>query len=290
MKTLFIVNPIAGKGKAKEIVPLIEEACRNNDIEHSIKYTSKPKEGISIARTGVDEGYEKIVSVGGDGTLNEVVNGIAGSEVILGVIPCGTGNDFVRSVYKETDMDKMINNVINGGIRTIDFAKCNDIFFINIGSGGFDAEVALESEKTRRFFSGSFAYIVALIKTIFTYRGKKMKVSIDDMEFEKNTLLVAIANGKYYGGGILPAPKADLSDGIFDVCFVECMPKIKMLTMFPQYIKGQHEGVKGVSFYRGKKIRLTSSEKFGVNIDGEVSLQNDVEFNIIPKGIKIVTP
>lgn len=290
MKILFVVNLIAGKGKAKGIVSLIEDACKNNGIQYTIKYTSAPKDGINIARMGVEEGYGKIVSVGGDGTLNEVVNGIAGSDVILGVIPCGTGNDFIRSVYKKLDMDKIINDVINDGIKTIDLAKCNNTYFINISSGGFDAQVAIESEKTRRFFSGSTAYIVALIKTIFLYKGKKMKVCIDDIEFEKNTLLVAVANGKYYGGGIMPAPKADLSDGIFDICFLETMSKLKMLLMFPKYIKGQHEGIKGVSFYRGKCIKLTSIEPFGVNIDGEFSLQTKVEFNIIPNGIKIAYP
>jgi diacylglycerol kinase (ATP) len=288
MKTLFIVNPIAGKGKAKSLIPLIEEECKSNGLDYLIKYTTEPKDGTRIARAGVEEGYKKIISVGGDGTLNEVVNGIVGSDVILGVIPSGTGNDFIRSIYKEFDMVKIINNVINGAVKTIDLAKCNDTYFLNIGSGGIDAQVALESERTRKFFSGSTAYIVAMIKTIFLYKSKMMKVYIDDKEFDKNTLLVAIANGRYYGGGILPAPKASLTDGIFDVCFIEKISKPKMLILFPKYMKGKHESIKEVSFYRGKKIRLIATEEFGVNIDGEVSLKKDVEFNIIPNGIKIV--
>lgn len=288
MKTLFIVNPVAGKGRTREIVPLIKDICSDSKIEYNIKYSSKPQDGTALAKIGVEEGYEVIVSVGGDGTLNEVINGIVGSNVILGVIPGGTGNDFVKTVYLNRDIKKIIHNIVKGEIRTIDLGKCNEIYFVNIGSGGFDAQVALECEKTKKIFTGGLAYIAALLKTIIFYKSKLIKVSIDNLEFKKKTLLIAIANGKYYGGGIMPTPKADISDGIFDICFVEDMPRIKMLLMFPKYMKGKHEGIKGISFYRGKEIRLTSDENFGVNLDGEVFLEKDVVFNIIPNGIKII--
>jgi diacylglycerol kinase (ATP) len=288
MKTLFIVNPIAGKGRAKTIVPLIEDRCAQSKIEYTIQYTSGPKNAIEIAKQGVQDGFERIVSVGGDGTLNEVVNGIAGSEVVLGVIPAGTGNDFVRTVYPHTDLKKIIFDIIHGEVREIDLAKCNDTYFINIGSGGFDAQVALESEKTKKVFSGGVAYIIAILKTLAFYKGIRMKVSIDGKAFEKNTMLVAVANGKYYGGGILPAPKADITDGIFDICFVENMSRLKMLILLPKYMKGKHESIKGVSFFRGNNICITSEAEFAVNIDGEVSLMKEVNFTIIPKGIKII--
>lgn len=288
MRILFIVNPVAGKGKAKAITPLIEQECKRYNIDYTIKYTTGPKTATDLAKEGIKEGYCKIVAVGGDGTLNEVVNGVAGSDVILGVIPAGTGNDFVRSIFSNLDIEKVIKSIVHGKTRKIDLAKCNDTFFINIASGGFDSQVVLESEKNRKFFSGSTSYLVALIKTIFLYKGKKMKVQIDDYVFEKNTLLVAVANGKYYGGGILPAPKADLTDGVFDICVIEAMPKIKMLIMFPKYIKGNHEGIKGVGFFKGKHIRIISEEGFGVNVDGEVTMQKDVNFTIIPKGIRII--
>jgi diacylglycerol kinase (ATP) len=288
MKTLFIVNPIAGKGRAKTIVPLIEDICGKSKIEYTIKYTMGPKHEVALAKLGIQEGFERIVSVGGDGTLNEVVNGIAGSQAVLGVIPAGTGNDFVRTVYPHTDIKKIIHDIIHGEVQEIDLAKCNDTYFINIGSGGFDAQVALESEKTKKIFSSEIAYIIAILKTLIFYKGIRMKVLIDGKVFEKNTMLVAVANGKYYGGGILPAPKADITDGIFDVCFVENMSRIKMLVLLPKYMKGKHESIKGVSFYRGKNISITSEIQFGVNIDGEVSLMKEVNFSIIPKGIKII--
>lgn len=288
MRILFIVNPVAGKGHAKEITPIIERECKKYGVEYVIRYTTEPKSATHLARQGVKEGFCKIVAVGGDGTLNEVVNGVAGSEAILGIVPAGTGNDFVRSVFKNRAIEEIVGCIINGKTKSIDLAKCNDTYFINIGSGGFDSQVVIESEKNRKMFSGSTSYLVALIKTIFMYSGKRMKVQIDEFSFEKSILLVAIANGKYYGGGIIPTPRADIADGILDVCVIETMPKIKMLLMFPKYMKGKHEGIKGVAFYRGRKIKLASDETFAVNVDGEVSMQREVEFSIIPKGIRIV--
>jgi diacylglycerol kinase (ATP) len=287
MKTLFIINPIAGKGKAKEMLPLIEEICKRQKIVYEIVYTTGPKDGIKLAKDGVLSGFQRIISVGGDGTLNEIVNGIAGSDVVLGVIPGGTGNDFIRSIYKDVAIERIVENAIIGTVKKIDLAKCNDTYFINIGSGGFDAQVALESEKTRKYFSGSTAYLVALLKMLVVYKGKKMKVTIDDMEFEKNTFLVAVANGKYYGGGILPAPMADMADGVFDICIVGIMTKLKMFRLFPRYMKGTHAGIKEVSFYRGKHIKLAAEEPFAVNVDGEVTLLKHAEFDIIPNGISI---
>ena len=120
MKTLFIVNPIAGKGRAKTIVPLIEETCSQSKINYTIQYTTGPKNAITLAKKGIEDGFERIVSVGGDGTLNEVVNGIAGSQVVLGVIPAGTGNDFIRTVYPHIDIKKIILEIINGEVREID--------------------------------------------------------------------------------------------------------------------------------------------------------------------------
>lgn len=288
MKVLYIINPVAGKGRAKGIAPEIIRICQKNEIKFDLKYTSAPKDATEIARRGTQEGYDRIVSVGGDGTLNEIVNGIAGSSIALGIIPGGTGNDFIRSIQPKLSLTEIINRTIHGEIKRVDLAKSEDMYFINIGSGGFDAEVAFVTNKMKKLFSGSTAYLAALLKTIFTYKSTRIKITIDNLTFEKNTLLVAVANGKYYGGGINPTPEARVDDGIFDICFVEKLPKIKMLLLFPRYMKGTHAGIKGVYFYKGKNVSLSSEEEFAVNIDGEVFLKKDVSFTIIPSGINII--
>lgn len=289
MKILFIINPVAGRGRAKSIAPLIEEECEKYGIEYTLKFTTGPKQATYLAIEGIKEGYCKIVAVGGDGTLNEVVNGLGGSNAILGIIPAGTGNDFVKSVYKNTELAHIIKCIVNGKTKRIDLGICNGSYFINISSGGFDSEVVLESEKNRAYLSGAGSYLAAVIKTIFLYKPQTLKVRIDQEEFEKKVLLVAVANGRYYGGGFMPTPEADLLDGVLDICVVEKMPKLKMLLLFHKYRRGVHRGVKGVSFYRGRNVSLVSKQNLAVNIDGEVSRCTEVQFGIVPKGIRIVS-
>lgn len=290
MSLIFVLNPVAGKGKARELKPIIEKICKDNNIEFQIRETSLPGDGKTIALQAVKEGYKKIISVGGDGTLNEVLNGIIGSDASLGVIPGGSGNDFIRSINQSRDIERIILDIINGEERYVDIGLCNNKYFINVGSAGFDAEAVIKTEKAKKFFSGSTAYIAAVLHTILKYRGWDMEVEIDDKKFKSRTLLTAIANGGYYGGGMMPAPEARIDDGYFDVCHVGHMSKLKMLVLFPKYMKGKHGSIKGVSFYRGKRVRITCSEPVAVNLDGEIIKDREIEFKLIQNGIKVIFP
>lgn len=290
MGILFIVNPVAGKGKAKELVPLIENECREHKIDYLIKYTSAPTDGTNIASWGVKNGFERIIAVGGDGTVNDVLNGIAGTDAALGVIPGGSGNDFIRSINKHNDVNIIIEDNIYGKIIKSDLGLCNGKYFINVASSGFDAKVVLETQNIKKVLSGSLAYLAALIKTIFIYRGEEMSISIDDRLYKENTLLIAVANGKYYGGGMQPTPKAEIDDGYFDICHIKQVGKAKMLALFPMFIKGKHEKIREVSMLRGKKIKIESADKLPVNIDGETFYSNKIDFEMIPSGINIIIP
>lgn len=290
MRVLFIVNPSAGKGKSRLIIPNIESICKESEIDYDIKYTTRPYEATKIAESGVENGYERIIAVGGDGTLNEVVNGIAESKVALGVIPAGSGNDFIKSINSSKNIDGIIRDSILGEVRQIDLAKCNDRYFINVGSIGFDAEVAAKAKTTKKLLTGLLAYLTAAISTLFTFEGMNVKVEIDGKLIEKKVLLVAVANAKYYGGGVLPAPKADIEDGFLDICFVEHVPKLRILYLLPKYIKGQHEDIKEVSFFKSKNVKFKSSNRISINVDGEIFEDNQVEFKIIPKSINVIFP
>ncbi|MDF2673534.1 MAG: diacylglycerol kinase catalytic region [Clostridiales bacterium] len=290
MSILFIVNPTAGKGYANSLTTFIDEECRKSKIDYLIKCTSTPSDGTSISRWGAEKGFDRIVAVGGDGTVNDVLNGIVGTSAALGVIPGGSGNDFIRSINKHKEIKKIINDNIYGKILKSDIGICNGKYFINVASSGFDAQVVMETEKAKKIFSGSLAYIAAVIKTIFMYKGRKVNIKIDDYILTENTLLVAVANGKYYGGGMLPAPRAELDDGYFDVCHIKQVPKAKMLLLFPRFIKGKHESIKEVSVFKGKKIVIDSNEELPVNLDGETFYSSQINFEILPKGINIIVP
>lgn len=227
MKHLFIINPKAGKGKSLQLIPEIEEAFKGTNEEFIIEITERIGHATELVRNYVNRDNYRIYAVGGDGTLNEVLNGMVNSESCLGVIPSGSGNDFIRSVYKEKLVRNTIRDTINGDIKPIDLGKVDGRYFINISSIGIDAEVVdnVKSIKICPFISGKIAYILSAIITILMYKYRDIQLIIDTKEVKIKNTLLAIANGRYYGGGMRVAPDADLQDGLLDICAIDRLNK-----------------------------------------------------------------
>ncbi|OPX45745.1 diacylglycerol kinase [Ruminiclostridium hungatei] len=293
MKHIFIINPAAGKGKSVELVPFIQEYFKAREQEELlIEVTRYPGHAAEVARKHSEAGPCRIYSIGGDGTVNEIVNGMAGSSSALGVIPTGSGNDFIRSLHSETDVKTVITRTIEGMEKSIDLARVNDKYFINIASIGFDANVVYNAElfKKKPGITGSMAYLLSIIYTVFKHRICSIEVDIDGEKTAMNALLVAVANGRYYGGGIMPAPEAQLDDGLLDVCLVSEVSRLKILSLFPKYIKGRHGVIKQVSFKKCKKVKILSETEFSLNIDGEILTAKCADFEIIQSGIRVILP
>lgn len=292
MKHIFIINPKAGKGKATDLIPFIYEFFRDKDEEFIIRVTEYPGHATEIAKEYSILGDNRIYSVGGDGTVNEVVNGMAGTNASLGVIPAGSGNDFIRSIANPSDIQDFTIRTINGEDKYIDLAKANDKYFINISSIGFDADVAFNADKFKKVpgITGSMAYVISIIYTVIKKRISKIKIHIDDREMELKLLLAAIANGRFYGGGMLAAPDAKIDDGLFDICLITEASRFQILGLFPKYIKGEHGQLKEVQFLRGKKVTIESNEELRLNIDGEIFSSCTIAFEMIEKGIKVIFP
>ncbi len=293
MKHLFIVNPAAGKGKSVELIPKIKEYFLHKNEEYFIEITERPGHASEISRNYSSRDQYRIYSVGGDGTLNEVLSGMAGSSSSLAVIPAGSGNDFVRSIVKDFTSEDILKRTIEGNETLIDIGKANGRHFLNISSAGLDAEIVHHAANLKKLplVSGSGAYILAALYTvIFKLKPKKMDLEIDGISHKIDSYLVAIANGKYYGGGILPAPDAILDDGKFDICVASKMNYFKALAFFPKFIKGKHTHLEEINFYRGAKIKIKCADGIMSNIDGEVGIVNELTFEIIPKGIRMVFP
>jgi len=293
MKHIFIVNPAAGKGKSLEVIPFIQECFKDREQDELfIEVTKYPGHAAEIAREYASAEECRIYSVGGDGTVNEVVNGIAGTSSAIGVIPTGSGNDFVRSLHPEMDIKALIAQSIDGIEKSIDLAKVNDKYFVNISSIGFDANVVFNAMKFKKKpgITGSMAYVLSIIYTVFKHKINRIRVDIDGSKFEMDSLLVAVANGKYYGGGMMPVPGAVLDDGMLDICLVSEVSRRTILTLFPKYMKGQHGILKPVSFQKGQRVRIESDEELCLNIDGEIVTSRAINYEIIKSGIKVILP
>ncbi|MBQ8164716.1 MAG: diacylglycerol kinase family lipid kinase [Clostridia bacterium] len=316
MKHCFIVNPTAGRMNADMCRKSIESICADRKIEFELKFSQAEGDIDRLAEEAASNGFKYIYAIGGDGTLNEAANGIMkyidasdlteNETPVMVPVPCGTGNDFVRTidtsgVYKkyidninkksktseeyQKELDKLICSAVDsvGNVKKIDVGTANGRYFINIASIGFDAEVVISAKnyKNKKFIPNSMAYYIGVFTTFLSLKPRYVKISYDSDEFvDKNITLVAIANGKYYGGGVMPAPDADLKDGKFDVCTVDFVRRYMVPIFFPKYNKGRHGSMKQVDFKKCRKVVIASEKPFAFNVDGEVSYETRGEFEI----------
>lgn len=276
MKYIFIVNPVAGRGKSLKLIPNIEHVCKKRDIEYEIRYTQKGIDASEIAKEYADE--ENIIySVGGDGILNQILNGIVGSKNILGIIPGGSGNDFY----------KVIKNKEKGKYK-IDIGIINERYFINTACIGIDAEVGNNTDLFREtLVPVSQLYNASIIYTFLTYKFRKIKFFTPTKITKKEYTIISICNGKYYGGGYLIAPKAEIDDGLFDIYYADKLNRFQILYLIMKLKKGKHEGKRKVHKYRSNHVELETDMPITFNIDGEKLTNNKFTIKLIQQAITL---
>lgn len=292
MNHIFIVNPVAGNGKAIKLIPAIEAFFEKNSEEYHIEVTKYIGHATEIVKNYSSKEKCRFYAVGGDGTVNEVVNGLAESDNSLAVIPTGSGNDFIKSVYSSKNLLKLLYSTIKGSEKRIDIARYNEKYFINISSVGFDAEVTYNAVclKKLRFFPSRLVYYVAAIKTFMKFKKCHVKMHIDGKEVRMSILMIVVANGKYYGGGVKSAPEAEIDDGMLDICIIGEKTKLDIIKLIPQYVRGAHKNIDKVYMLKGKKLIINGEDEFSVNYDGEVQSVKKAVFEIIHKGLSLVIP
>lgn len=300
MKHIFIINPTAGKyDQSKEMQAKIELAfsnCGCND-PYDIYISKYPQDATHYARKQAISGETiRFYACGGDGTLNEVLNGISDQDnCSLAIIPIGTGNDFVKSFteYKESDFLD-IEAQINGKESKIDVLKIGDMLSINLISSGLDSAIASNVSKFKRlpYIDGNGAYNLSLIYCFFTSLYHSFSFSIDHEQYPDGSYIFAVAaNGKCYGGGYRAAPLADIQDGYIDVVCVKKVSRIRVLNLVSTYKKGEHLALEdSVIFKRAKRLQLFSKKPFIMNIDGEIKTMKNPCIKILPSYLSFSLP
>ena len=277
MKHIFIVNPVSGGGKALKIVQNINKVCMEKGFEYEVHFTEKTGDATNIAKK-YRFSQNVIYSVGGDGTLNEVVNGIVGSKNMLGVIPCGSGNDFYKTL-----------ELMEDPLPLIDVGKINNKYFINIVSIGIDAEVADNVSKMKKIkIQTSQIYNASIVYTFFKYRFKNIDVEIDENNVRKGKCtILTVCNGRVYGGGYKIAPEALLNDGYFDVYFVDKIRKPFIPRIIAMLKNGTHESHKNVHKSKATKIKFKCRYDLICNVDGEIIVDNKFNIKLLKSALLI---
>jgi len=294
MNHLFIVNPIAGKGHALRMIPEIEAVTEKHALPCRIEITKAPGHATEIARKYVREfGDIRIFAVGGDGTLNEVLQGTVGSGASLGFVPAGTGNDFLKSFCSLTDPSRLLPVIVHASPVPVDVCKINERYFINIASVGFDADVVASTQHLKRlpFMKGKIAYIGGILLSLIHLKNIRATFYIDGERMDMPSLLLsAFANGRYYGGGMMPAPEALPDDGLLDVCLIRGMKRLGILRFFPRFIKGTHIDMEEVTLKRCRVLEMESPSPVHVNADGELFKATKLKVELIEKGLQFIKP
>jgi len=247
-------------------------------------------EAISAAKEAADD-HDVVVAVGGDGTVNEVFNGIMGTDAIFGVIPAGTGNGFAREFDLPLHPEQACKVLAEGYIREIDVGKVNDRYFLGTAGVGFDALIAKAASKKYGPLRGMWLYFFAGAFIFFRFKRQLITVEIDSQVVKVKPLLVAVANTRIYGGTALIAPDAKPDDGLFDVCVIKNMKAIRLLWNLPKLFTGKHIHLPEVTMYRGKNISIHAPKPIPAHVDGEpIDDRPGIELKLLPKAIRILVP
>jgi diacylglycerol kinase (ATP) len=292
----LIYNPMAGRMRARQLLPEISHTLQSLGMTTDVVQTRAPGDAIQLAQHARNEGFALVIAVGGDGTVNEVANGLlaaAGDEIAgrLGIIPVGTGNDFFKVLCPNADWRAACRRIAQGQVRRIDVARVNERVFINNVGIGFDAQVGIEAQKIR-WLRGQAVYLAALARNmLFTYRTPQVTLQLDDQLLKQPITMCTIGNGRCSGGGFWVTPQAELDDGLLDVCVVNALSKPKMLALVPRVMQGTHIHDQAVRIVHARHITITSGEPLPVHADGEILYTDThrLDIEVMPGKLEVVS-
>jgi len=306
LKRVFIVNPHAARGAVGGNWPRIKELAERRFGPFRSFLTSAPGDATQFARLALSEGAHTVVCVGGDGTLNEVINGLMNEEgpenpeVRLGFIPNGTGCDFRRTLCVPTSPGEALEVVANGNSRLIDVGRLEFVdeagrhqtrYFHNLASFGLGGEVDERVNRSGKRLGGFLSFMVATLVSLLRYSGKRIRLSVDDHFDEEVVVLnVAVANGQYHGGGMWVAPGADPCDGLFHVTIIGDLSLPQVFYYLPKLYNGKILEVKQVRSLSGRRVEASSEERVLLDVDGEQPGRLPVRIEIIPSALRILCP
>ena len=301
MKHLFIVNPVAGKQKPEDKLRLINEAIDRLPPEQrerdsfDIYVTEAPMDAVGKIRSTAAACRElRVYACGGDGTLNECVNGAAGlPNAAVTHFPCGTGNDFIKMFGKDKDRFFDLTELINGEVRPIDVIKCNGRYSVNICSMGLDARVGTDVHKYSGMplVSGPAGYVVSLVANYIKGITTTMTARTEGLTCGPELNLVCVCNGRFYGGGFNPTNDARPDDGYMDVLIVSGVSRLTIAGALIKYATGKYRAYpQYITFVRTRHLEIDAAEDEVINVDGEAEYGKHVVFDLVPGGVNFLFP
>jgi len=298
----MIVNPVAANGAVSKRWPQMRDILRAEGGQFDASFTTGPNHATQLAREALSAGYRTIVAVGGDGTLNEVVNGLMLESMVnptvnLGIIPGGTGSDLVRTLGIPHDCRAACHRLLRGKPHCIDLGLVTCVsegreiqrYFLNVAGLGFDGEVAERVNRSSKALGGTIPFLSSLFVKLLTYQNKTVEVTLDGQQrLQQKVNSVLVCNGRYVGGSMHIAPHAALDDGLFDVVIIGDTGRLEVIANVPRIYRGTHLSHPKVDEYRARKVRAKAQERMLLQADGELIGEAPATFQIIPQALQVL--
>ena len=302
-KYKIVANPVAGSGAGARAIPRIIQLLNEHQMDYDLVKTEFPGHGIDLTRESASQGFDVIVAAGGDGTVNEIINGLMRAKMsgmnppAFGILGAGRGNDLAYSVNAPHDLEQAVKTLEESHRQLIDIGRVvggkypQGRYFGNCVGVGFDAVTTIEVSKMPRL-GGFFSFFIAVLKTIFLYyKGPLIKVEYDDKEITQHCLMVSIMNGQRLGGGFWTAPNATLDDGLLDLCIAQEVTRRRIFTLIPYFLKGTQHTQEEITMGQASKISIHAIDGvLPAQTDGEILCidGNQLEIEILPKQLEVV--
>ncbi len=291
LKHVFIINPISGEGKSEDLIDVIKDYFKHQD-NYEIRISEYPHHATLIAQEYTERDNVCLYAVGGDGTANDVLNGL-NENVSMAVIPSGTGNDFYRMLDFKQKPSEILVQTIEGVEIRVDVMVANGRKTLNSANMGIDADVGEMMNKYAKKYHipRPFAYIIFALIMLFKPKKIEYEAVVDGSVSKGDGLLITMMNGQYYGGGFKPAPLASLQDGLIDVIIIEYIGNpLKLMGLLPKYYFGKHMDIKELTFLRGKNIQMKFKDEVIFGCDGETTVETVIDMNVLESAISLRIP
>lgn len=289
MSVRFLVNPSSGRGTGKAHLDRIRVLA--SKLGAGLCVSRKVSDLSEQARKAAEDGVERLLVAGGDGTMHHAVQGLAGTSCALGVIPLGSGNDLAGTLEVPPDLEAAVERAIQGEVRRIDLARVGETFCVGYAGVGFDSEVTRYANEVK-VLRGPLIYFYAVIHTLITFEPPRMRVVYDGGEFEGKVMFTVINNLPRFGGGMRIAPDARIDDGLLDLVIVQEIPKPMLLSVFPKVYNGRHVGHPAVRIVRTRRAEITIDRAMTMYGGGEplrpVAAGEPVTVEVVPGGLAVV--
>jgi diacylglycerol kinase (ATP) len=290
VRLIILFNPSSGRGKARRWLDRALGVLRRAGAEVEIRESRSARHLLELALRAREQAPDLMVSAGGDGTHHYVINGLLGSRIPLGLLPTGSGNDFATGLGIPSEPRAAAKCLLGNRTREIDLARVGSVVYGCIAGVGFDSVVTRFANERVRWLGGPLAYTWAILRCLKFYRPEPLEIVSEGKNFSGDVVFAVVGNNISYGGGLKLTPRAQLDDGLLDVCIVPYMGKLELLRWVPRAYRGRHLTHQRIAYFQARRVSLRTTSRLELFGDGEFIQELPAVIEVVPRALRVVVP